>query len=265
MKAGQSEHLDKNRVADRFRASAATYEHMAIVQKQISRQLVAIVDRYGVAGWTRVLEIGCCTGVLTEFLCRKERIEKMFVNDLVPELCSYTQRRVAASVGSVESIPGDIEQAELPQHLDLVISSSTFQWMADLPALMEKIAAALNPGGHLAFAIFSPGTMEEIATLTGRGLQYHANEALTAMVEKYFRLVTLHTERKCLYFPSVRAVLRHIRETGVGGVTGARWTLSRLKDFERQYSERFQTDDGLPVTYVSTFVIAEKPREGGMP
>jgi len=261
LKAGRPENLDKNLIADRFRASAATYEHMAFVQKEISRQLVAIVDRYGVAGWTRILEIGCCTGVLTEFFCRRERIDRLFVNDLVPELCSYTERRVAASVGSVESIPGDIEQAELPQHLDLVISSSTFQWMADLPELINKMAAALNPGGHLAFSIFGPGTMEEIATLTGRGLQYHSREALTAMVEKYFRLITIHTERKCLYFPSFRAVLRHIRETGVGGVTGERWTLSRFKDFERQYIERFSTDDGLPVTYVSTFVIAEKPRE----
>lgn len=265
MKAGNPENLDKNRVADRFKASAATYEHMAIVQKEISRQLVAIVDRYGVAGWSRVLEIGCCTGVLTEILCRRERIDRLFVNDLVPELCSYTERRVESSVGSVESIPGDIEQAILPQHLDLVISSSTFQWMADLPELMKKIAAALNPGGHLAFSIFGPGTMEEIVTLTGRGLQYHTSDKLTAMVEKHYRLITIHTERKCLYFPSVRAVLRHIRETGVGGVTGERWTLSRLKAFERQYVERFQTDDGLPVTYVSTFVIAEKPREGGLP
>ena len=265
MKAGRSEILDKSRVADRFRASAATYEHMAIVQKEISRQLVAIVERYGVAGWRRVLEIGCCTGVLTEFLCRRERIDRLFVNDLVPELCSYTERRVASSVGSVESIPGDIEQTELPQHLDLVVSSSTFQWMTDLAELIKKTAAALNPGGHLAFSIFGPGTMEEIATLTGRGLQYHAHEALTAMVERYYRLITIHTERKCLYFPSVRAVLRHIRETGVGGVTGDCWTLGRLKDFERQYSERFQTGDGLPVTYVSTFVVAQKPREGGQP
>lgn len=262
MKTGRPENLDKSRVAERFRASAATYEHMAIVQKEISRQLVAIVDRYGVAGWARVLEIGCCTGVLTEFLCRKERIDRLFVNDLVPELCSYTERRVASHVGSVESVPGDIEQAELPQHLDLVVSSSTFQWMADLPELMEKMAAALNSGGHLAFSIFGPGTMEEIATLTGRGLQYHAREALTAMVEKYFRLITVHTERRCLYFPSVRAVLRHIRETGVGGVTGERWTQGRLKEFERQYIARFQTDNGLPVSYVSTFVIAEKPRGG---
>ena len=156
MKADHPENLDKNRVADRFKASAATYEHKAIVQKEISRQLVAIVDRYGVAGWRRVLEIGCCTGVLTEFLCRRERIDRLFVNDLVPELCNYTERRVAASVGSVKSISGDIEQAILPQHLDLVVSSSTFQWMADLPELMKKIAAALNHGGHLAFSIFGP-------------------------------------------------------------------------------------------------------------
>lgn len=258
MKTGHPERLDKNRVASRFRASAATYEQTAIVQQEISRQLIAMMDRFHIAACGRVLEIGCCTGILTELLCRRERIASLFVNDIVPEFCTYTEKRIASQVGRVEGIPGDIEQAVLPHHLDLVVSSSTLQWMTDLPELFGKLATSLSDQGHLAFSIFGPGTMGEIGTLTGRSLHYYANEALAAMVEKYFRLISIHTERRCLYFPSVRAVLRHIRETGVGGVTGAPWTQGKLKDFEKQYIARFRTDEGLPVTYESTFVIAEK-------
>ena len=261
MKTGKPERLDKNRVASRFRASAATYEQTAIVQQEISRQLIAMLDRFDIAACGRVLEIGCCTGILTELLCRRERIDRLFVNDIVPEFCTYTEKRIASQVGLVEGIPGDIERAELPHHLDLVVSSSTLQWMTDLPGLFGKLATSLSDQGHLVFSIFGPGTMGEIGTLTGRSLHYDSSEALAAMVEKYFRLISIHTERRCLYFPSVRAVLRHIRETGVGGVTGAPWTQGKLKDFEKQYIARFRTDEGLPVTYVSTFVIAEKPGE----
>ncbi|KJS01830.1 MAG: hypothetical protein VR65_07860 [Desulfobulbaceae bacterium BRH_c16a] len=257
--------MDKDRVASRFKASAATYEHTAIVQKEISRQLIAMLDRFTIAAGARVLEIGCCTGVLTELLCRRERIDRLFVNDIVPEFCAHTEKRTAPHVGRVEGIAGDIEMANLPQCLDLVISSSTFQWMTDLPTLLEKLAASLNTGGHLAFSIFGPGTMGEIASLTGRSLDYYSVDALHAMVREHFHLVTIHTEQKCLYFPSVRAVLRHIQKTGVGGLKGDRWTQGKLKDFEKQYIARFSTDDGLPVTYVSTFVIAEKREKKEMP
>lgn len=258
MKTGNTDFFDKTLVASRFRTSGATYEQAAIVQKDISRQLIALLDRFDIRGWTRVLEIGCCTGILTELLCRTERIDRLFVNDIVSEFCTSTEKRVAPHVGLVQGIPGDIEQALLPLDLDLVISSSTFQWMADLPELLGKLAASLKGGGHLAFSIFAPGTMGEIATLTGRGLRYHANEEILAMIRPNFRVISIHTERRCLYFPSARAVLRHIKETGVGGLTGKPWTQGKLKDFEQRYSARFMADDGLPVTYVSTFVIAEK-------
>lgn len=258
MKKGYFENVDKSRVASRFRTSAATYEQAAIVQKEISRQLIAMLDRFAIRGWARVLEIGCCTGILTELLCRTERIDRLFVNDIVAEFCTYTEKRVAPHVGLVQGIPGDIEQALLPPDLDLVISSSTFQWMADLRELIGKLAASLNGGGHLAFSIFGPETMGEIAALTGRSLRYHANEELLAMIRPNFRLISMHTEHRCLYFPTARAVLRHIKETGVGGLTGKRWTQGKLKEFAQQYSTRFMVDDGLPVTYVSTFVIAEK-------
>lgn len=258
MRKSYLETVDKNRVASRFRTSAATYEQAAIVQKEISRQLIAMLDRFDIRGWARVLEIGCCTGVLTELLCRAECIDSLFVNDIVPEFCACTEKRVAPHVGFVQGIPGDIEQALLPQDLDLVISSSTFQWMTDLQELLGKLAASLKHGGHLAFSIFGPGTMGEIAELTGRSLRFHANEELQAMVRPNFRLISMHTEHHILYFPTARAVLRHIKETGVGGLTGERWTHGKLKEFEQQYSARFMVDDGLPVTYVSTFVIAER-------
>ena len=258
MKKGHTEHLNKDEVARRFKASAGTYEENAIVQKEISRQLIAMVERFEISDCARVLEIGCCTGILTELLCRSVNINTLFASDIVPEFCAYTEKRIAPCVGRVQGIPGDIEQASLPQNLDLIISSSTFQWMTDLSELFSRLASSLNDGGYLVFSIFGPGTMGEIAALTGRSLQYHSPETLIEMVQKKFRLISIHTEHRCLNFPSVRAVLRHIKETGVGGVSGERWTMRQLKNFEREYTSRFISEDGLPVSYVSTFVIAEK-------
>ena len=133
MQKGQSNSIDKEHVASCFRASAATYEESAIVQKEISRQLIAVLQRFTPIDYARVLEVGCCTGNLTEMLSESVQIDHLFINDLVPDFCTFTEERIREQVGRVYALPGDIEKALLPKKLDLVISSSTFQWMVDLP------------------------------------------------------------------------------------------------------------------------------------
>ena len=228
------------------------------MQKEISLQLIELLHRFPEIGHAQVLEIGCCTGNLTEMLCNTAPIDTLFVNDLVPEFCACTEQRIVQHVQQVHCLAGDIEAAPLPKNLDLVISSSTFQWMVDLPALMGNIASALKDTGYLAFSIFSPGTMGEIHRLTGRSLRYHTNEELQTMLAEHFWVKSLSSVTKRLFFPSVRDILHHIRQTGVGGLDRKVMKLKEFKEFERQYVEQFSVPEGLPVTYISTFVIAEK-------
>lgn len=250
--------VDKKRIASSFERSAATYEESAIIQREISGQLMHILERYGIVDYRRVFEIGCCTGVLTGLICNSGSIDTLYVNDIVAEFCHTTRQRVTEKVTRVEMLPGDIENVQFPSRLDLVISSSTLQWITDLPRLLEVIYSALHEKGHLAFTIFGPGTMFEIAQITGRSLQYKSNDELCAMLHSKYKIMSMHTEKKCLYFPTVRAVLRHIQQTGVGGLGRASWTKKRLMEFEQRYAKEFSSDLGIPVSYVSTFVIAEK-------
>jgi malonyl-CoA O-methyltransferase len=258
LKSTTSQNLDKQLVADSFRASGATYEENATVQKEISRQLVRFLQGCDCIDSTRVLEIGCCTGILTELLVESLPVNTIYLNDIVQEFCITAAARVAGRVSLAEPLPGDIETCALPRDLGLVVSSATFQWMADLPTLVRKIHHVLGDKGYLVFSIFGPGTMGEIRALTGRSLSYHSPEELTAMLQDDFRICSLQSETRVLHFPSVRAVLHHIRETGVGGIGRSKWMPGRFKEFERQYKSRFATDRGLPVTYASTFVVARK-------
>ncbi len=252
------QHLDKQLVADSFKASAATYEENAIVQKEISRRLIHFLHEYYPLHLSRVLEIGCCTGILTEMLVSAKDIQRMYLNDIVPEFCSITGERIKEYVDRVDCIPGDIEKCFLPEHLDLIISSATFQWMADLPTLFKNIRDALRQKGFLIFSIFGPGTMQEISSLTGRSLQYHSHEILTEMIEEYFDIVKIQDEIRQIYFPDVRSVLQHIRLTGVGGLGRTKWMPGKYKEFSKQYTSRFASEKGYPVTYTSTFVVAAK-------
>jgi malonyl-CoA O-methyltransferase len=257
LKITTPQHLDKQLVADSFKASAATYDENAIVQKEISLKLINYLHDCYPLHLSRVLEIGCCTGILTEMLVQAKEIKRMYLNDIVPEFCSKTSERIKGYVDQVDCIPGDIERCFLPEGLNLVISSATFQWMSDLPALFENIHNALCQEGYLVFSIFGPGTMQEISSLTGRSLQYHSRERLSEMVEKHFTIITMQNEIHQIFFPSVRSILQHIQRTGVGGIGRTKWMPGKYKEFEKQYSSRFASEKGYPVTYASTFVVAK--------
>ncbi len=258
MKTTHLQTLDKQLIASSFKARAATYEENATVQKEISQQLIKFLQHFDPIDYSRVLEIGCCTGILTDLLVGTKEIDTIFLNDIVQEFCTITGERIAKRVDRVIPMPGDIEKCPLPGNLGLVVSSATFQWMSDLPALLRKIHSALGDEGYLIFSIFGPGTMGEISALTGRSLKYHTREDLTEMLHDNFRINSLQSQVRKLYFPTVRAVLQHIRQTGVGGVERSKWMPGKFKEFEKKYRTRFISDKGLPVTYASYFVVAKK-------
>jgi malonyl-ACP O-methyltransferase BioC len=250
--------LNKELVEKHFKSCLTTYEDNATVQKEISRQFFNMLLRHEDIEYSRILEIGCCTGFLTEMICSGHGVKTIWLNDIVSEFCSVTAERIRKHVEDIHLFPGDIEGKILPEGLDLVISSSTFQWLQDLEGLFSRICGSLDDGGVLAFSLFGPGTMEEITSLTGRGLPYMEPGKLEEITAAFFDLVHVHRERKRIYLPSVRAVLRHIQKTGVGGLGKYKWTVSEFKKFEKEYRSRFETDFGVPVSYVSTFIIARK-------
>lgn len=256
-------YLDKKRITDSFRASGSSYEDNAVVQRAIGRRLLDLVGQFiREETLCRVLEIGCCTGILTESLCRRFRVETIYLNDIVGEFCDRSKRRIEPMVNRAIAVPGDIEDIEFPERLDLVASSATLQWVNDLPGLMKRLAVPLHQDGILAFSIFGPGTMHEIHSLTGQGLRYHKKDSLLKMLPDELECIHLDSYTQQLWFKRGRDVLRHIRLTGVGGVSAKRGKKLRLKEFERQYERQFGGHRGVSVTYVATFVVARKKKVG---
>ncbi len=251
--------IDSKRVSERFRRSLASYDREAVVQREVGEHLVALLGDRGDLRSDRVLDIGCCTGAVTEILCAAHPVRTLFLNDLVAECCHYAARRLALRVvDAVETLPGNIETITLPDSLDLVVSSSTFQWVEDLAGCLRKIAGALLPGGYLACSLFGPGTMAQFKELTGIGLDYLSERQLSAVLTPAFEIVHMEEQHRTVRFAEPREILRHIQLTGVGGVGSFRWTPSRLRRFERLYRERYGDRLGVPLDYAPIFVIAKK-------
>lgn len=248
----------QQRIIEHFRRSIHSYDDGAKVQKLVGDTLIAKMAALGDIRYDRVLEIGCCTGSMTETLCRMKSVRELWVNDLVSECCYQTAERVGAVAGDIRLLAGDIERLAIPDGLDLIISSSTFQWLKDLPLAFNKFATSLHDNGFLAFTMFGPGTMRQVRELIGVGLEYTSEGDLAEMLKRNFSLVEIETSCCTLYFQNAREVLRHIQATGVGGAGAYHWTPGKLRVFERDYRLQFGTEKGVPLDYVSTCVIARK-------
>lgn len=60
------------------------------------------------------------------------------------------------------------------------------------------------------------------------------------------------------WFPSALSLLKHLRDTGVNGASNRSWTTQDLRAFEAEYTERFGTKEGLPLTYDPVWVLVQK-------
>jgi malonyl-ACP O-methyltransferase BioC len=249
---------DKRKIRQRFARAAATYDRQAVVQQGVAERLLQLLARHMGEPPRRVLEIGCCTGILTAGLTSQyPGITDLYVNDLVPQFESLVAARVPPGV-RLEFIAGDIEALPLPDSLDLVISSSTLHWLENLPGLLDRLHARMARHATLCFSIYGPGNLWELRELTGIGLDYHSLAELRQMVGQRFTVLSCEEEQITHHCPDPLALLLHLRQTGVNALATEPWSRPRLGDFIRQYERRFGDRAGVTLTYHPVYCLAHK-------
>ncbi|MCI5144626.1 MAG: malonyl-[acyl-carrier protein] O-methyltransferase BioC [Candidatus Electrothrix sp. AR3] len=252
-----SHKVDKKLVCRQFRRAAESYDDQAAVQYRTANRLLELLEQYGRGHYQRVLEIGCCTGLLTRKLISQDKgIKELVLNDLVPDFAD----RMAGTghFPALTFLPGDIESVQLPGSFDLIISSSTFHWLHDLDSLLARLVERLNPGGILLFSLYGPDNLQEIKSLTGIGLDYCTFQQVQAMVRQYCTLDHSSQQRHVFDFATPQAVLTHLRQTGVNAVSGTPWTREDLRYFCREYTRRFQSSQHVQLTYHPLYFVAHK-------
>lgn len=246
--------LNKTLVAQRFAKAGQSYVEHAVVQKRISEQLFEYLKKHCPKSLASVLEIGCGSGNLTDLFQSYFQVEQLFLNDLYEDVQQHF-----ADVENINWLIGDIEQLTLPTSLDAVISSSALQWMTDLPALLKRIHIVLKSNGYFGFSTFGAENLIEIKQLTGQGLNYYSLETLQQQLEENgFEILLIQQEQKHLYFDQPKAVLQHLKATGVTATAKShRWTKQSLQQFYLDY-QQFHDEHGFRLTYHPMYVIARR-------
>ncbi len=254
-------YADKSRVQHSFFKSMFSYNQHAEVQARMAEELLESLRRVHPAGFSRVLEIGCGSGLLTERLLKRFSTTAFYANDLVEE-CGPAVEDIFRqnSSGHFTFLGGDIEAiADLPGELDVVVSNATFQWLHDFDGCVARLKEHLKPAGLLAFSTFGPENCREIRELTGNSLPYRPYADVLASLQAHFEVLWSSEEFIPLHFASPMDVLRHTRLTGVNGVSSQKpWTKADLAHFERTYRERFEKFGRVPLTYHPLLFIVRK-------
>lgn len=234
-----------------FAQTQKAYHHSAEHQYQMA---LALAHQLGAVLSTRkesvaqALEVGCGTGFLTHALAEvwQERalapIQCYWLNDLYRAQLVFNPP--AQSLGW---LMGDVAQVGLPRALDLVVSSSVLQWVADLPAVMARLQAHLNAQGVLAVSVYVGEHYQQLRQTLGVGLDYKTPEALLALLARDFMPLWQRQYHEVRYFPSAQAVLAHVRSTGVGHLRH-QVRFAQLRGFARSY-EGLRSGLGYPLTY----------------
>lgn len=235
----QSDHdFAKSEVALRFAKASQSYTQEAVVQKQICQHLIMLMKaQIQENDLQRVFEIGCGSGNLTALLSTTLEIEQLFLNDLYPEVMQHFQNE--SFLNSIEWCIGDAEQISFPTRLDVIASSSAFQWMHDLDLVLNKSQQALQEKGYLCFSTFGKQNLQEIKALTGQGLSYFTlQEIQEKLLQHNFKILHISEQSLHLNFDHPKMVLQHLKATGVTATASKhRWTKQSLQQFYDDYAQ----------------------------
>lgn len=247
--------IDKKRVAACFGRAGESYDSQALAQRHIHQVLLDMLAPYAPPQFGRVLEIGCGTAAFSRRFIDRFQTASLTLNDLSAQYEPLIRRKMPSETALVF---GDAEQIDLGGGYDLLTAASSLQWLADQPAFLRRAAQMLTDNGLLLFNTFSADNLHEIKTLTGIGLHYPDETDWRGWLAGSFDILDCRRETLTLTFADARAVLRHLRQTGVNGIARQRWHKSDLADFSRRYEAQFAVSDGLTLTYAPLYVLAKK-------
>lgn len=200
------EFIDKGAMSDTFARGASTYDDNADAQLEISRSLLSI--------WRalrpepgRTLEIGVGTG----------RFTRMYAAAIEPSQLHLWDISASPDDLNVERLDAETAIASLaPGSFDSIVGTSAIQWFNSPARFVGRCLRALAPGGVCVLSTFGPDNLMELRPYQGAALQYLSADAW----RRLFPGATVSEERIAIGFDSPRAIIDHLRLTGVN--SGAR-------------------------------------------
>ena len=199
-------------VADAF-GRAAHYDAHAAVQRIVAEKLAERILAMPLPPEPRVLEIGCGTGFLGLELVDALAPSHWRMTDIAPAMVDRARQRLGDR-RNVSFAVMDGEHPDVAGRFDMICSSLTFQWFADLPGAVARLRKRLAPGGMLVFTTLAEGSFFEWrrahGDLAAGTRDYPSTETLSALG------LEVEIETIPMAHKSAREFLRSVKGIGAG-------------------------------------------------
>ncbi|APG26855.1 malonyl-[acyl-carrier protein] O-methyltransferase BioC [Syntrophotalea acetylenivorans] len=263
--------VDSRRLRRNFSTSADSYDHHAQVQKQVVANLLNFIAPSCPEQGT-FLDVGCGTGTLSYELCRIHPQLQPVLSDIAHGMTLQGRSRLSKAL-AVDAAAEALPFADYS--LDMVCSSSVYQWVLDLPGAFAESARILHEGGLFAFALFGKNTLRELKTAYREAARIHGGETGhlhelpdMATVEQAlnaagFVQIELQRQELVEYHRDVTDLLRSLKRIGAGNASSRAprglASRSQLQKMTAIYRQRYGKNDQIPASYEVLFGMATAP------
>lgn len=266
---------DTHSVSGAFNRHAPEYDRHASVQKRVIGRLVQLVQSHLSAAPASVLDIGCGTGLLLDSLRRLYPESRLSGLDLAYSMLCRSRERLGPGVTLVQADAGLLPFRR--GSTDLLVSTSTLQWLADLDGFFQECHRVMSSDSLLCIAFFGGNTLRELReccrymverfgergnVLLNRLHTFREMAEVKQSLERAgFDGALLTSEIEIEYHADMFELLRSIKNIGAGahrhGGGGLGWRRI-LDETSRMYQERFQSGGAIPATYEVFYLVARK-------
>jgi malonyl-CoA O-methyltransferase len=263
--------IDRQKVRQSFHRQSSEYDQYAVVQRRVVTRLIALLQAQDPHP-ARLLDIGAGTGRLLGRL--RELYPECFTvgADLAFGMCRAANDNLQGE--KVSLVNAEAEKLPFKTGVfDLVLSSSTFQWLPSLDAAFGEVQRVLAPGGLFCFALFGEKTLFELrdsyrTALQGGDDRTHSflskDEVQAALERAGFASASAVSELEVEYHPDVPELLRSLKKIGANTAGPApRKGLSERRvmlEMMEAYRQAFRKDGGIPATYEVIYGVGRNSR-----
>jgi malonyl-CoA O-methyltransferase len=252
----------RDKVRQSFSSHAIGYDDYAVVQKRVVARFLERYCDYSQQP-AKLLDVGAGTGRLLAALgnCYPQAVLHGV------DLAYGMAKRGKAQSAKLLIACSDAEQLPFRNNsFELVVSTSTYQWLENLEKAFAEAYRVLLPGGRFCFALFGGETLYELRSsyrlaLTESGgllpdrshTFFSLQEALATLQMAGFAETAVECEREVEFYRTAKEVLAAIKGVGAGSAAKEQGRgLSGRKVIERMislYEQQYGSAEGIPATY----------------
>ena len=257
--------LNKQRIRDDFSKAAKTYNAAAVVQEEICTRALERLKMLKLQAET-ILDIGSGTGTSTCGLRNLFPDSTIIASDFALPMLQQNKNflSVCCDAGHLA-----VKNASI----DLVFSTSTFQWCENLSQVFSECSRVLKNNGALVFTTFGPDTLIELRQSWAQVDPYdHVHKFIDMhhigdmLLAQQYADPVVDREMIVVEYQKIRQLLQDLKATGSrskfvahngnssAGLTGK----VKFKQLEIEYEKSRQKGGLLPASYEVIYGYARK-------